>query len=128
MRKTKLALTALMIGALTVTGASLAEAKLKVDDVKIIIGARDDQRLPGGRGDTPPAPDMRDGHRPPAPRPPEAHRPDGHGGPGQDHRGPAPRPADERGPRFDKPHGSKPHDPHKPGHDVPPPPPHGGHR
>ena len=38
MRKTKLALTALMIGAMTVTGASFAEAGLKVDDVKIVIG------------------------------------------------------------------------------------------
>ncbi len=117
MRKTKLALTALMIGALTVTGASFAEAKLKVDDVKIIVGARDDQRPPAPNGNE-------------APRPPEAHQPDDHGGPRgpeQGHREPAPRPVDDRGPRFDKPQGN-----HKPGHDVPPPPPdgpqRGGHR
>ena len=123
MRKTKLALTALMIGTLTVTGASFAEAKLKVDDVRIIVGARDDQR--------PPAPDGRE-----APRPPEAYRPDDHGGPRgpeQGHRGPAPRPVDDRGPRFDKPQGSNPHGHRGPGHDVPPPPPpdgpqRGGHR
>ncbi|MBO4920257.1 MAG: hypothetical protein J5365_08935, partial [Erysipelotrichaceae bacterium] len=37
MRKSKLALTALMIGTLPVTGATFAEAGLKVDDVKIIV-------------------------------------------------------------------------------------------
>ena len=109
MRKTKLALTALMIGTLTVTGASFAEAKLKVDDVKIIVGARDNQR--------PPAPNDRE-----APRPPEAHRSDK---PERDSDRPYRKPADDRDPKFN-PHHEGPHGPghHKPGHDAPPPPPH----
>lgn len=119
MRKTKLALTALMIGTLTVTGASFAEAGLKVDDVKIVIGARDEHR--------PPAPEKRE-----APRPPEAHRPDGHDGhrelrpePPHGHDRPAPRPSDSHKPRFEGHHKPDPHKPH--GHDAPPPPHHPRH-
>ena len=117
MRKAKLALTALIIGTMTVTGASFAEAKLKVDDVKIIIGARDDQR--------PPAQDGRE-----TPRSPEAHRPDGHDRPRDGHRPPAPKPVDDRGHRFDNPRGPKSQGNHEPGRDVPPPdgPQRGGHR
>ena len=65
MTKAKFALTALMIGTLTVTGASFAEAEVKLDDVKIGVHFKNDHR--------PPAPDSREApgshHGKPAPRP-----------------------------------------------------------
>ena len=119
MKKTRLVLTALMIVTMTVTGASFAEAGLKVDDVKIVVEAKDHHR--------PPAPERRD-----APEQPEAHRPDGHGGPKDDYVRPNPKPTDERKPDFG-PHHEAPHGPghHKPGHNAPPKhhkPHHGGRR
>ena len=101
MKKAKLALTALMIGTLTVTGASFAEAGVKLDDIQIGIRFKNEHQ--------PPAPERRE-----APRPPEEYR---HGHRGQHDVPPPPMPAHHR------PHGS--------GHHVPPPPHaphHGGHR
>ena len=107
MRKAKLALTALMIGTLTMTGTSFAEAGAKLDDIQIGVRFKNEHQ--------PPAPERRE-----APRPPEAYRRDGHKG---SHDAPPP------------PHPVKGHDPHHgthgsryhhQGHDVPPPP-HGPH-
>ena len=124
MRKTKLALTALMIGTLTVTGASFAEAGLKVDDVKIVIGAKDDEHRP------PAPPEKRE-----APRPPEAHRPDGRDGhrelkpePHGGHDRPAPKPSDSHKPRFEDHHKPDRHERQEHGHDAPPPPPSPKHK
>lgn len=117
MKKAQLALTALMIGTLTVTGASFAEAEVKLEDVKIGVHFKDDHKPP-----------VSDGHG--ASRPPEAHRPDEHGKP---HDAP-PRPTPAKAHRaHSDPHPGGPHGPehHQPGHPIPPPPPglrHGGRR
>ena len=113
MKKSKLALTALMIGITTVSGVSFAEAKLKVDDVKIIVDAKGEHK--------PPRPDTRE-----APKPPEAHRRDERRWPHDDSERPYHKQADDREPNFG-PHHDGLHGPghNKPGHDAPPPsPPH----
>jgi hypothetical protein len=94
MKKTRLALTALMIGTMTIAGASFAEAKTKVDDVKIIVNARDEHK-----------PSKPSEHQRPDLKPEEHHEP---------HFDKQHKPASHRKPHFDKQH--KPH-----GHDAPQP-------
>ncbi len=72
MRKVKLALTALMIGTLTVTGASFAEANV-LDSVNLILNIGTEKKTPphAERPEQPP----RQQERKPAPKPVMTHEP-----------------------------------------------------
>ncbi|MCR4817793.1 MAG: hypothetical protein K5841_02415 [Fretibacterium sp.] len=146
MKKTHLALTALMIGIMTVTGTSFAEAGLRVGDVKIVIETSDKHKTPGQDTHQPPEPpakprpdrhaghgelkpDPQHGHDKPAPKPSDSHGPssDGHHKPAphekqeHGHDKPAPDPSDSHGPSSDGHHKPAPHEKQEHGHDAPPP-------
>ena len=110
MKTMKFALLVVMVGMMTLTGVSFAEAGVKLDDLQILLRWKDDRRP-----SEPPAPMVRheaDGpHWAPKPGGPHGH------GPRRVH---APQDFHENYHGF---HGA-PHRPGGPGRDVPPPMPH----